>query len=843
MDRNQLDPRATSGFRIPASVACAVLLLLAGCGDVISGGDPPHMDPVSDQIALVGQEVVLVVTASDPEGGPLEFFIAGRPETATFLAYEDGRTAVFRWTPEAADADTGGRVYDVEFIVKDRGKLWDSEQVRVTVYPAWAPTFLGPTGHVLNLAKEKQLEFLVHVKDDGASRIDVGILEGFEGAYLEPHGKKGAYFYWKPTDDQIAHKAYWYVRFTATGYATEAGGEVALYTIEHVVAIVLINREQGGCVGTPPSVVLTPLGDQHGSGGYPIVAGITEAESFVASATAFWTTGDAAEGPWQAVPLTGAGGDLFTGVLPEIPGAGDGRFVFYYVEAWDDDDWAGAACDHVARVPKAGSLSFVAYGPGYEDACYEDPFEIEGGDTFEDAIWLETGSWPGLRACPGDADWYLLFADDGDLSVTFLVSDPTAPLQAQPTDNMGGLLGAPMVGGETRSWAQDELSGGLIALQVQAGAGIGGTYSLEVRAVDEDCEPDGFEPDDGPGQAQLLVGGEATDRTICGGEEDWYRVQVAGGAFLHAEAVFYQADGDLDLYLVDGDGETILLAKESATDNELIDANIDVGGVYYLMVKGYAGASNGYNLIVEIGDQTEQCVEDTYAPNHSVEEALMIPIQQQPGLTLCPGQPDWFAVGLNGGELLRVTAIPAGGVPITVQILDVYLDGPPVLLDSDTGAAAGAVAEAEIPGSGDYAYTVFHTADASLEYDLIVEVEEPLSPCIDDRWEPNDDPWMPPILSQGVVTRLKACGANPDWFELPVLGAQGVAAGILFDPVLGDLDLTLWDGSGAQVLQYGQGSAGALFVQHQSAGTTTYLLKVQGDASSVAPYDILFYND
>jgi len=818
------------------------LLLLAGCGDVISGGDPPYLGPVPDQTALVGQELVLVVTASDPEGGPLDFFIAGRPETASFLAYEDGETAVFRWTPEAADADTGGRIHEVEFIVKDEGGLWDSEQVRITVYPAWAPTFLGPTGYVLNLAKEKQLEFLVQVKDDGASRIDVSIIESFDGVYIEPHGKKGAYFYWKPTEEQIADKAYWYVRFSATGYATEAGGEVALYTIEHEISIVLINREQGGCVGTPPSVVLTPLGDQHGQDGYSVSAGITDAESFVASATAFWTTGDPVEGPWQAVPLVAAYGDLYASTIPAVSGAGAGRFVHYYVEAWDDDDWAGAACDHATRVPKTGCFSFAAYGPGYEYACLEDGFEAEGGDGFSDPVWLTPGVWPGLRACPGDPDWYLVDSLSGDdLSVTFLAPDPDAALEAQPMDNGGGLLGPPMNAGETRVWPGSSLEGGLVILEVHAPWGVAGTYSLEIGAADEDCEPDGFEPDDGPGQAQILAGGQATDRTICGGEEDWFRLDAPGSSFLHAEAVFYQDDGDLDLYLVDGDGETILAARESTTDNEILDANIDVGGTYYLVVKGYAGASNGYNLYAEVGDQTDHCVEDSYAPNQTIEEALTVPILQQPELTLCPGQPDWFAVGLNGGESLRVTAVPAGGVPITAQIFDPASLENPELLASDTGAAGGAVAEAWIPEAGDFAYTVFHTADTSLSYDLVVEVDEELFPCKDDRWEPNDVPWMLPLLPQGVLTRMKACGTNADWYLLFVQGAQEFGAGILFDPALGDLQLTLYDETGTQAIQYGAGEPGALFVQYFSAGTTSYHIEVQGDEYSVAPYDIVYF--
>ncbi|MBM4370080.1 MAG: hypothetical protein FJ098_00400 [Deltaproteobacteria bacterium] len=818
-----------------------LLALLPGCGEDLAGGAAPVLDPLNDVTALAGQELVIVVTATDPEGGDLDFFIAGRPPSATFVAYEDGHTAVFRWTPEVTDADTGGRAHEVEFIARDAGGRWDSETVEITVFPAWNPVFLGPTGYVLNLAQEKQLEFLVLVKDDGAIRVDVGIQEAFPGAYLEPHGKKGAYFYWKPTQEQIEERACWFVRFQATGYGKKDGAEVALYTVEHLVSIVLLHREQGGCTGTPPSAVLVPLGDQHGPGDYPLDATLADTESFIAAATVFWSTGDPVAGPWTAVPLVASGdGDAFTGALPAVPGAGAGRFVHYYLEAWDEDDWSGDACDHVTRVPKSGSLAFVAYGPGYGDACLEDHLEETGGDTSGDAIWLETGTWELLRACGGDPDWYVAFVEGDDLAVTFLAEDATAGLTLQPRDAAGQELGPSMAPGETRTWAPGVLPEGMLLLEVLAPAGEGGTYALQIGVDAGDCVPDALEPDDGPLQAHPLSPGELQDLSICGGEEDWFQVSVLPGSVLHAEALFYQQEGDLDLYLMAGDGETVLVARESSTDNEVLDANLDNAGTVFLVVKGYAGASNRYNLLLELGDQSDQCLEDSFAPNQDLSAALALPLQAYPGLLLCPGASDWFSAGLNGGELLRVAAWPEDDVPVTVQILDLAVPLAPALLGSVTGGAGGAVAEVLIPSAGDYAYTVFHALDAAVPYDLVVSVEEELEPCVDDRLEPNDGPLLATPLLPGVVTRLKACGENPDWFLLTVPGAQAFAVGLLLDPALGDPALDLFDATGSLLLTSGWGNPGAPALEFASSGTTTYLLRIQGDWSSVAPYDLVF---
>nr|MBA3314559.1 FG-GAP repeat protein [Planctomycetaceae bacterium] len=80
-------------------------------------------------------------------------------------------------------------------------------------------------------------------------------------------------------------------------------------------------------------------------------------------------------------------------------------------------------------------------------------------------------------------------------------------------------------------------------------------------------------------------------------DDDWFVINVRPGRLrVTAELSFIDADGDLDLFLVNSSG--IVVAKsESETDNELIDFVVSSSGTYYLLVKPYANEKgNYYNL-------------------------------------------------------------------------------------------------------------------------------------------------------------------------------------------------------------------------------------------------------
>jgi hypothetical protein len=80
-------------------------------------------------------------------------------------------------------------------------------------------------------------------------------------------------------------------------------------------------------------------------------------------------------------------------------------------------------------------------------------------------------------------------------------------------------------------------------------------------------------------------------------DDDWFKINVKPGQLrVRAELTFVDADGDLDLWLVDANG--IPVAKsESVTDNEFIDFVVSAPGTYYLRVRPYANEiGNFYDL-------------------------------------------------------------------------------------------------------------------------------------------------------------------------------------------------------------------------------------------------------
>ena len=62
--------------------------------------------PIGTKVAVIGQPLQFTLRASDLDQDPLQFTVAEPPAGATFLPGAVYGTAVFTWTPTAADAGT-----------------------------------------------------------------------------------------------------------------------------------------------------------------------------------------------------------------------------------------------------------------------------------------------------------------------------------------------------------------------------------------------------------------------------------------------------------------------------------------------------------------------------------------------------------------------------------------------------------------------------------------------------------------------------------------------------------------------------------------------------------------
>lgn len=100
----------------------------------------------------------------------------------------------------------------------------------------------------------------------------------------------------------------------------------------------------------------------------------------------------------------------------------------------------------------------------------------------------------------------------------------------------------------------------------------GNDYELEVLRYDAAwCPVDRFEPNDTPVEAEVLLPGTRRGLGACGDDgDDWFAVDVPAGRTLDVGAVFDHDQGDLDLFVFDGqpDSEDDWVARSWTLDSD-----------------------------------------------------------------------------------------------------------------------------------------------------------------------------------------------------------------------------------------------------------------------------------
>ncbi|MFN6997022.1 MAG: putative Ig domain-containing protein, partial [Aquincola tertiaricarbonis] len=107
-----------------------------------SDAEPPLLQPTGPKVAVIGQALQFTLRATDLDQDALGFSHAGLPPGATLTPGTQYGTAVFRWTPTAAQAG----VHDLQFTVTDSTGLSDQLSVRVLARASNAAPLLLPVG-------------------------------------------------------------------------------------------------------------------------------------------------------------------------------------------------------------------------------------------------------------------------------------------------------------------------------------------------------------------------------------------------------------------------------------------------------------------------------------------------------------------------------------------------------------------------------------------------------------------------------------------------------------------------------------------------------------------------
>lgn len=317
-------------------------------------------------------------------------------------------------------------------------------------------------------------------------------------------------------------------------------------------------------------------------------------------------------------------------------------------------------------------------GPGEQDtaatpgaACQRDPSGHAG-----EAVDLPLDSEVTGYLCPvEDVDWYRVEtgADAGLLRVRLAIDGDLSPVEPSYAVYRVDAAGAP---GEVVGAPPSTLLGQPLD---EVHCVSPGRYLVAVRDDGDDAQdfrrpyrltvsatpdPDLAEPNDGAEEATPLASGAVARGAIsCGGDEDWFALDVAAGQLVRARLELGAARFDPVLRLVTAAGELVGLrdnpaGRIQATDLEL--ALVPPGpGRYYLVVGDDDGQDADptveYTLSVTAASDA-----DPNEPNHHPDLATPLGAsaaacgaaagawREQRGTIGAPGDNDWYRLPLTG---------------------------------------------------------------------------------------------------------------------------------------------------------------------------------------------------
>ncbi len=191
---------------------------------------------------------------------------------------------------------------------------------------------------------------------------------------------------------------------------------------------------------------------------------------------------------------------------------------------------------------------------------------------------------------------------------------------------------------------------------------------------DDDCDPetedacdeDVFDedaPNDDAGSAVAVAdwnndaAAQLRDLSICHGDEDWYRIQVAQGDGLEVDLFFSHEAGDLDVELLRAtdDGPDRVARATSISDDETVFLRtVPEDGVYLVRVYGYRNARNTYDLAVRV---FAACTDDFFEHDDDESEARDLDPGQAATGRICDYDSDWFILLAEQGQDLAFTLL------------------------------------------------------------------------------------------------------------------------------------------------------------------------------------------
>jgi hypothetical protein len=672
-----------------------VAAALSACGP---SGDGPEFPPVEDQVVAIGQELVIVIEASDPSGAELSYsFSAEVPDiqSKARIARLPTGAGEFRWTPSSS-SDLGEWFFD--FSVSAGGAV-TTETVRIEVRSAVgansSPRFLRPQGMgtTLDTAADDCVELDVMVDDTDSASVEIE--QGapvIEGANLQKDGNTAAVWRWCPKPEQIARDN----RYTLLLTADDGENPKTL----HPYLIVLRKPAKQNCPGGAPQITHTAA-DVSSLAGIPISAQISDAEGLRDQPLLVYTV----EGSSEPVTLmmTLQSGDSKSGTWKAtIPNPvadaaqGAAKRIDYHIIADDDDDPEGD-CDHSTTSTPFSITVTNPGGAGGAGLCEPCTSSVQCGDAGDLCVRVGSGSDAFcLSECSGPADC----PTDYECS----------PAAVTAVDGSSGRQCVPI-----SSDCSDP----------------GGGVCADDDRENNDAREEAF-------QKPLLATGSENlvscpARSGIGDDEDWLEIELETEAMVTLNIAGDSA-ADLDLALYDDNGIELDRSGGVFTSNEEVSACL-APGFYTTRVFAWFRERSAYTITYSKVDGPcgAICTDPTDVGQGTGGAQFVPTLPFSAAETVCQGDEDWYDVFMSAGERLVVdlTFEHSGNGDLDVHLAnsagtDLTPCEPGAASECDTGNGQSATSnehfEMDITSSGVY-YVIVRGFDADDRNDYSINIE------------------------------------------------------------------------------------------------------------------------
>ena len=421
---------------------------------------------------------------------------------------------------------------------------------------------------------------------------------------------------------------------------------------------------------------------------------------------------------------------------------------------------------------------------------------LENNDSFDGAYTLGSGNFTNLVSCPNDEDWYEIDATAGStVTVALSFTHAAGNVDLRLYDPGGSQVASSLSG------TDDEL-----IIYVPA---ISGSHFVRVVLASDDPTP-------GSTYAMTVSGVPACAPSItcassgaqCGPVHDGCAAFVdcgtcAGGAPCSVNNICGCMPQDCAAlgascgFPEDGCGTAMFCG--------ICTAPAVCGGAYV-------------NFSCDLPD----CIQDALEDNDTRQTAPETTSGLYSNLTACTGDEDWYELDVENNTLIEI---------------DLFFDAARGNVDARLVNASGTQLDASLSGTSNeriiyttpargtyFLRTTFAGDDDEVpgnRYDLRLNTTR----LCTDVFEDNDRDVDATPLGSGNYTALMACPHDEDWFVFAMGNNELIEADVLFTDALGDIDLRLYDASGAQIAASLSGTNDERIV-HTTAQAGSYFLRV-----------------